>query len=120
MKAFPCLNQNNSFKASKVKKKKIIFCENYERVCNKKQINLFLLFLFKAPIVRHEAGEALAAIGDFSVIPLLEEYAQDEVKEVAGKYSHTRIVRIIAPLPFENYLIFGEIIFGTHVTCKIS
>jgi len=37
----------------------------------------------EAPIVRHEAGEALAAIGDFSVIPLLEEYAQDEVKEVA-------------------------------------
>merc|ERR1719284_830467 len=35
------------------------------------------------PVVRHEAAEALAAIGDFSVIPLLEEYAKDPVVEVS-------------------------------------
>ncbi len=54
----------------------------------KNQFSVFsLFFLRKAPIVRHEAGEALAALGDFSVIPLLEEYAKDEVPEVAGNTS---------------------------------
>ncbi|XP_008546780.1 deoxyhypusine hydroxylase [Microplitis demolitor] len=35
------------------------------------------------PMVRHEAGEALGAIGDESVIPVLEEYSKDPVVEVA-------------------------------------
>ncbi|XP_046744595.1 deoxyhypusine hydroxylase [Diprion similis] len=35
------------------------------------------------PMVRHEAGEALGAIGDISVIPILEEYSKDPVVEVA-------------------------------------
>ncbi|KAH0560384.1 deoxyhypusine hydroxylase [Cotesia glomerata] len=35
------------------------------------------------PMVRHEAGEALGAIGDESVIPILEEYSKDPVIEVA-------------------------------------
>lgn len=35
------------------------------------------------PMVRHEAGEALGAIGDLSVIPILEEYSKDPVVEVA-------------------------------------
>ena len=62
--------------------------------CLQQKTDKFIVsFSFKAPIVRHEAGEALAAIGDFSVIPLLEEYAQDEVKEVAGKYSHMDLFR---------------------------
>jgi hypothetical protein len=74
--------KKNSFEASN--KKKHCFLKNYEPLYNKKQMNLFSFF-FETPIVRHEAGEALAAIGDFSVIPLLEEFAQDEVKEVAGK-----------------------------------
>lgn len=37
----------------------------------------------KDPIVRHEAAEALAAIGQEDVLPLLEEYCQDESSEVA-------------------------------------
>jgi len=37
----------------------------------------------EAPVVRHEAAEALAAIGDLSVLPLLEEYAKDPVREVS-------------------------------------
>jgi len=39
--------------------------------------------MMEAPIVRHEAGEALNAIGDFSAIPLLEEFAEDEFALVA-------------------------------------
>lgn len=35
------------------------------------------------PMVRHEAGEALGAIGDPSVLELLTEYCQDPVTEVA-------------------------------------
>ncbi len=35
------------------------------------------------PMVRHEAAEALGAIGDPSVSPTLEEYVNDSVKEVA-------------------------------------
>lgn len=35
------------------------------------------------PMVRHEAGEALGAIGDPVVVDLLKEYSQDPVKEVA-------------------------------------
>lgn len=35
------------------------------------------------PMVRHEAGEALGAIGDPSVLDLLKEYSQDPVIEVA-------------------------------------
>ncbi|KAJ3599366.1 hypothetical protein NHX12_033329 [Muraenolepis orangiensis] len=35
------------------------------------------------PMVRHEAGEALGAIGDPVVLPILEEYAKDPVVEVA-------------------------------------
>ncbi|KAJ0065555.1 hypothetical protein NL108_013456 [Boleophthalmus pectinirostris] len=35
------------------------------------------------PMVRHEAGEALGAIGDTSVLELLTEYCQDPVIEVA-------------------------------------
>uniref|UniRef100_A0A3Q1F775 Deoxyhypusine hydroxylase n=1 Tax=Acanthochromis polyacanthus TaxID=80966 RepID=A0A3Q1F775_9TELE len=35
------------------------------------------------PMVRHEAGEALGAIGDFVVLDLLKEYSQDPVIEVA-------------------------------------
>ncbi|KAM9848551.1 deoxyhypusine hydroxylase isoform 1-T1 [Aulostomus maculatus] len=35
------------------------------------------------PMVRHEAGEALGAIGDPSVLELLTEYSQDPVTEVA-------------------------------------
>lgn len=34
-------------------------------------------------MVRHEAGEALGAIGDPKVIDLLRHYAQDECPEVA-------------------------------------
>jgi deoxyhypusine monooxygenase len=37
----------------------------------------------QAPMVRHEAGEALGAIGCASVIELLEEYSKDPVIEVA-------------------------------------
>lgn len=33
--------------------------------------------------MRHEAGEALAAIGDPSVIDVLEKYVDDEEREVA-------------------------------------
>lgn len=39
--------------------------------------------LSQEPMVRHEAGEALGAIGDTSVIPLLEKYCKDPVPEVA-------------------------------------
>ncbi|XP_067662890.1 deoxyhypusine hydroxylase-like [Haliotis asinina] len=35
------------------------------------------------PMVRHEAGEALGAIGCESVLPLLKQYAEDPVIEVA-------------------------------------
>lgn len=35
------------------------------------------------PMVRHEAGEALGAIGHTDVIPILEEYVKDPVIEVA-------------------------------------
>ncbi|XP_075060850.1 deoxyhypusine hydroxylase [Mixophyes fleayi] len=35
------------------------------------------------PMVRHEAGEALGAIGDPEVLELLKEYSQDPVTEVA-------------------------------------
>ncbi|XP_069007139.1 deoxyhypusine hydroxylase [Embiotoca jacksoni] len=35
------------------------------------------------PMVRHEAGEALGAIGDSAVLDLLKEYSQDPVIEVA-------------------------------------
>lgn len=35
------------------------------------------------PMVRHEAGEALGAIGDLGVLELLREYSQDPVIEVA-------------------------------------
>ncbi|XP_075706504.1 deoxyhypusine hydroxylase isoform X1 [Rhinoderma darwinii] len=35
------------------------------------------------PMVRHEAGEALGAIGDPEVLELLKEYSQDSVIEVA-------------------------------------
>jgi len=35
------------------------------------------------PMVRHEAGEALGAIGDDSVLDILEKYSKDEVVEVA-------------------------------------
>ncbi|KAK7889140.1 hypothetical protein WMY93_024700 [Mugilogobius chulae] len=35
------------------------------------------------PMVRHEAGEALGAIGEASVLDLLQEYCQDPVIEVA-------------------------------------
>uniref|UniRef100_A0A087YGB0 deoxyhypusine monooxygenase n=1 Tax=Poecilia formosa TaxID=48698 RepID=A0A087YGB0_POEFO len=35
------------------------------------------------PMVRHEAGEALGAIGDSVVVELLKEYSQDPVIEVA-------------------------------------
>lgn len=34
-------------------------------------------------MVRHEAGEALGAIGDPSCIDILSEYAEDSVAEVA-------------------------------------
>ena len=37
----------------------------------------------QAPMVRHEAGEALGAIGDPSVIEILEKYCKDDVSEVA-------------------------------------
>lgn len=37
----------------------------------------------QAPMVRHEAGEALGAIGDPVVLDLLKEYSQDPVIEVA-------------------------------------
>ncbi|EZA50929.1 Deoxyhypusine hydroxylase [Ooceraea biroi] len=39
--------------------------------------------LKQEPIVRHEAGEALGAIGDPSVIPLLKKYRDDPSPEVA-------------------------------------
>lgn len=35
------------------------------------------------PMVRHEAGEALGAIGDTSVIPLLDEYSKSPIPEIA-------------------------------------
>jgi deoxyhypusine monooxygenase len=35
------------------------------------------------PMVRHEAGEALGAIGDSSVIDILEKYSKDPIIEVA-------------------------------------
>lgn len=34
-------------------------------------------------IVRHEAGEALGAISDESVLPLLKQFAHDPSREVA-------------------------------------
>lgn len=37
----------------------------------------------EAPIVRHEAGEALAAIGNLEVLDLLREYAKDPCRDVA-------------------------------------
>lgn len=39
--------------------------------------------LSQEPMVRHEAGEALGAIGESSVIPLLEKYREDPIPEVA-------------------------------------
>ncbi|TNN77509.1 Deoxyhypusine hydroxylase [Liparis tanakae] len=39
--------------------------------------------LKQEPMVRHEAGEALGAIGDLVVLDLLKEYSQDPVIEVA-------------------------------------
>ncbi|EGI59922.1 PREDICTED: deoxyhypusine hydroxylase isoform X1 [Acromyrmex echinatior] len=39
--------------------------------------------LSQEPMVRHEAGEALGAIGESSVIPLLEKYLKDPIPEVA-------------------------------------
>lgn len=39
--------------------------------------------LSQEPMVRHEAGEALGAIGELSVIPLLEKYREDPIPEVA-------------------------------------
>ncbi|XP_014471387.1 PREDICTED: deoxyhypusine hydroxylase [Dinoponera quadriceps] len=39
--------------------------------------------LSQEPMVRHEAGEALGAIGEYNVIPLLEKYSNDSVPEVA-------------------------------------
>ncbi|KYN18992.1 Deoxyhypusine hydroxylase [Trachymyrmex cornetzi] len=39
--------------------------------------------LSQEPMVRHEAGEALGAIGESSVIPLLEKYREDPISEVA-------------------------------------
>ncbi|KYN01935.1 PREDICTED: deoxyhypusine hydroxylase [Cyphomyrmex costatus] len=39
--------------------------------------------LSQEPMVRHEAGEALGAIGESSVIPLLEKYCKDPIPEVA-------------------------------------
>ncbi|XP_020298788.1 deoxyhypusine hydroxylase [Pseudomyrmex gracilis] len=39
--------------------------------------------LSQEPMVRHEAGEALGAIGELSVIPLLEKYCKDPIPEVA-------------------------------------
>lgn len=39
--------------------------------------------LSQEPMVRHEAGEALGAIGESSVIPLLEKYRKDPTPEVA-------------------------------------
>ncbi|KAL0109944.1 hypothetical protein PUN28_013529 [Cardiocondyla obscurior] len=39
--------------------------------------------VLQEPMVRHEAGEALGAIGDSRVIPLLEDYSKDPVPEVA-------------------------------------
>lgn len=46
---------------------------------------LLLLFndYFLEPMVRHEAGEALGAIGDPKVIDLLKLYLKDECSEVA-------------------------------------
>jgi deoxyhypusine monooxygenase len=38
----------------------------------------------REPIVRHEAAEALAAIADPQVLPLLREYMSDPVQEVAN------------------------------------
>lgn len=35
------------------------------------------------PMVRHEAGEALGAIGDISVLDLLKKYSSDPLPEVA-------------------------------------
>ncbi|KAF7414699.1 hypothetical protein HZH68_003188 [Vespula germanica] len=35
------------------------------------------------PMVRHEAGEALGAIGDMSVIPLLDQYSKSLIPEIA-------------------------------------
>lgn len=35
------------------------------------------------PMVRHEAGEALGAIGDKSVLELLKKYSEDPLPEVA-------------------------------------
>jgi deoxyhypusine monooxygenase len=37
----------------------------------------------QAPMVRHEAGEALGAIGDSTVLEVLEKYSKDPVIEVA-------------------------------------
>jgi len=36
-----------------------------------------------APILRHEAGEALGAIGDTSSLEILEKFSSDEIQEVA-------------------------------------
>lgn len=35
------------------------------------------------PMVRHEAGEALGAIGDISVLDVLKKYSSDPLPEVA-------------------------------------
>ncbi|XP_014882177.1 deoxyhypusine hydroxylase isoform X1 [Poecilia latipinna] len=41
------------------------------------------------PMVRHEAGEALGAIGDSVVVELLKEYSQDPVIEVGTQTQQT-------------------------------
>ena len=46
--------------------------------------------LFQA-IVRHEAAEALAAIGDVQHLDLLEKYCKDEVVEVNEIAAEVRI-----------------------------
>ena len=42
-----------------------------------------MMIIPSEPMVRHEAGEALGAIGDVRAIPILEQYQYDSVPEVA-------------------------------------
>ena len=40
-------------------------------------------FLSDSALLRHEAAEALGAIGDYSVIPVLQEYLGHELPEIS-------------------------------------
>lgn len=64
------------------------------------------LLLFQEVMVRHEAAEAMGAIGDASVVEILKKYSSDKLPEVAetcqvrdrGAYGHKSRTRFSYPL----------------------